>query len=624
MCGICGFFNKKTLSSGVLEKMNNTLAHRGPDDKGIYINQISCGFGSIQVGLGNRRLSIIDLTESGHQPMCNEDGNIWLVFNGEIYNFQEIRKELQEKGHKFKSKSDTEVILHSYEQWGENCLQKFNGMFAFAIWDERKRIFFIARDRAGIKPLYYYFKNGNFAFASELKSLFKYPLFEKELNKKGLYYYLLFQYVPSPYSIFENTWKLPPAHYLILKEGKGVEIKKYWDVLDKRQEIKNKNTQEYIAEFEELLKSSVKYRLISDVPVGAFLSGGTDSSLVVASMTQLADKVETFTIGFEEKKYNEAPYAKKVATYLGTKHHEFYFKESEIFPLIRELPKYYDEPFADSSSLPTYLVSRLAKENGVKVVLSGDGGDELFCGYNRYVWMERISKVFFLLLIVRKGFAPFLGKLPYLKLRRISQILQYNEPLQMYLNIIDMWSEKELKKLLRENYSYEELPFSYIYQRIKALPLLEKLPLLDFHTYLPEDILTKVDRASMAVSLEARIPLLDYRIAEFVYSLPLNLRYRHGIRKYLLKKVLYKELPSQFFRRPKQGFGIPLDEWLRGGVKPYLDEYLNTERIEKEGLFNAEFVEELVKKHLSGKYNYQYSLWTLLQFQLWKEKYLLV
>ena len=616
MCGICGFLNKKALSSEILWEMSNILSHRGPDDKGIYLSKDSC------LGLGHRRLSIIDLTKTGHQPMCNEREDIWIVFNGEIYNFQEIREELQKEGHKFKGKSDTEVILYSYEQWGEGCLQKFNGMFAFAIWDEKKRMFFIARDRVGIKPLYYYFKNGNFSFASELKSLLKYPLFEKELNKKSLYYYLLFQYVPTPYSIFENTWKLPPGHYLILKEGKEVKIKKYWDVLERRKEVKNKSTQEYVEEWEYLLKSSVKYRLISDVPVGAFLSGGTDSSLVVASMTQLADKVETFTIGFDEKRYNEAPYAKKVATYLDTKHYELYFKEKEIFPLIRELPKYYDEPFGDSSSLPTYLVSKLAKERGVKVVLSGDGGDELFCGYNRYIWMNRMQNLFLLPSIIREKVAPLLGKIPYLKLRRISQILQYKNPLQMYLGIIDMWSPKELEKLLGKNYSYEELPFFKVYKSINALPLLEKLPLLDFHIYLPEDILTKVDRASMAVSLEVRIPLLDYRIAEFVYSLPLDLRYRRGIRKYLLKKVLYKYLPAKLFRRPKQGFGIPLDEWLRGGVKPYLNEYLNIERIKKDGMFNHGFVEELVQKHLSGKYNYQYPLWTLLQFQLWKEKYL--
>ncbi|MBU0533653.1 MAG: asparagine synthase (glutamine-hydrolyzing) [Candidatus Omnitrophica bacterium] len=619
--------NKKILSSEVLEKMNDELAHRGPDDRGIYLNtipnyQLPITNDTFQVGLGNRRLSIIDLTEHGHQPMCNEKRDVWIVFNGEIYNFQELKKELEGKGHKFKGRSDTEVILHSYEQWGVDCLQRFNGMFAFAIWDQKKKTLFIARDRVGIKPLYYYFKDGNFAFSSELKSLLKYPLFEKELNKKSLYYYLLFQYVPTPYSIFENTWKLLPGHYLILREGRGVKIKKYWDILGKREVIRKKNVQEYMEEFESLLKSSIKYRLISDVPVGAFLSGGTDSSLVVASMAQLTDKVETFTIGFEEKKYNEAPYAKEIANYLGTKHHELYFKEKDIFSLIRDLPQYYDEPFGDSSSLPTYLVSRLAKEKGVKVVLSGDGGDELFCGYNRYIWMNRMQNILLLPAIIREKVAPLLGNIPYLKLRRISQILQYKDLLQMYLSVVDMWSEKELEKLLGENYSYEELPFSKVYKKVNASHLLEKLQLVDFHTYLPEDILTKVDRASMAVSLETRVPLLDHRIAEFAYSLPLDLRYRQGIRKYLLKKVLYKELPAKFFRRPKQGFGIPLDQWLRGGVKPYIDEYLNTGRIKKEELFNPEFVKELIKKHLSGKYNYQYPIWTLLQFQLWKEKYL--
>ena len=622
MCGICGFLNRKILSPEVLEKMNDVLSHRGPDDKGIYINQLPYGSETIQVGLGNRRLSIIDLTEHGHQPMCNEKGDIRIVFNGEIYNFQELKKELEHKGHKFKGRSDTEVILHSYEQWGKDCLRKFNGMFAFAIWDEKEKQIFIARDRVGIKPLYYYFKNRNFAFASELKSILQYPLFEKELNKKSLYYYLLFQYVPTPYSIFENTWKVPPGHYLILKENGEIQIEKYWDVLQERKTMRKNSIQEYTEEFEELLKTSIKYRLISDVPVGAFLSGGTDSSLVVALMNQLTDKVETFTIGFDRKKYNEAPFAKKVAQYLETKHHEFYFKEKDIFALIPKLFQYYDEPFADSSSLPTYLVSKLAKQNGIKVVLSGDGGDELFCGYNRYIWMNRMQNLFFLPEIMRKNLIPSLQRFPYLKLRRISQILQYKDPIQMYLGIICMWNEKELKKLLGENYSYDELPFYKIYQKLLPLPVLEKFPLLDFHTYLPEDILTKVDRASMAVSLEARVPLLDHRIVEFVYSLPLNLRYRKGIRKYLLKKTLYKRLPEEFFERPKQGFGIPLDDWLRGGARPYVEEYLNTKRIKKEAMFNPQFVEGVVRKHLSGKYNYQYPIWTLLQFQLWKEKYL--
>lgn len=616
MCGICGFFNKKAVSSEVLWEMSNSLSHRGPDDKGIYLSKDKCS------GLGHRRLSIIDLTQSGHQPMCNEKEDIWIVFNGEIYNFRELREKLEKKGHKFKGRSDTEVILHSYEQWGTDCLRKFNGMFAFGIWDDRKKQFFLARDRVGIKPLYYYFKDGNFAFSSELKSLLRYPFFDKQLNPKSLYYYLLFQYVPTPYSIFKNTWKLPQGHYLTLKENGKIEVKKYWDVLEKRDETNNKTIPEYSEEWESLIKSSVKYRLISDVPLGAFLSGGTDSSLVVATMAQLTNKVDTFTIGFKERKYNEAIHAKKVAKHLGTKHHELYLKEEDMISLVSKLPQYYDEPFADSSSLPTYLVSKLARNNGIKTVLSGDGGDELFCGYNRYVWMNRMQNIFFMPQIMRKNFAPLLGRLPYLKLRRISQILQYKNPLQMYLGIICMWNEKELNELLGENYSYCELPFYKIYQKLSSLPMFEKLPLLDFHTYLPEDILTKVDRASMAVSLETRVPLLDHRIVDFVYSLPLNLRYRKGMRKYLLKKLLYKHLPEKFFRRPKQGFGIPLDEWLRGGVRPYLQEYLNTERIRKESLFNHKFVEEIVNKHLSGKYNYQYPIWTLLQFQLWKEKYL--
>jgi asparagine synthase (glutamine-hydrolysing) len=339
-------------------------------------------------------------------------------------------------------------------------------------------------------------------------------------------------------------------------------------------------------------------------------------------MSQLTDKTETFTVGFEEKGYNEALFAKKVAGYLGTKHHELYLKEKDIFSLVRDLPEYYDEPFADSSSLPTYLVSKFSRENGVKVVLSGDGGDELFCGYNRYIWMHKLQNILLLSANAREKISPLLAKIPYLKLRRLSQILQYKTPLEMYLGIVDMWAPKELEKLIGETYSYEELPFYKTYEKVDGLPLIEKLQILDFHTYLPEDILTKVDRASMAVSLEARVPLLDHRIAEFAYGLPLDLRYKKGERKYLLKKVLYKYLPEKFFRRPKKGFGIPLDEWLRGGLRPYLEEYLNADRIKNEGLFDFKFSEEIIKKHLSGKFNYQYPIWALLQFQIWKEKYL--
>lgn len=612
MCGIAGFIetNPKT-KLGQLQKMARSLAHRGPDDEGFYLKN--------GVGLGFQRLSIIDLSKAGHQPMTNEKKNIWLVFNGEIYNYQELRTKLEKLGHKFKSRTDTEVIIHAYEQWGKQCLKYFNGMFAFAIWDEKEKKLFAARDRIGIKPFYYYFDGNNFIFGSELKSIINYPDFKKELDKESLYQYLYFQYVPSPRSIYKNTHKLLPGHYLIFKNGQ-TEVNKWWEALNfKSKEI---SEIEALEKLEKLLISSVKYRLIADVPVGCFLSGGTDSSLVSAIAQRLAPgKLKTFTIGFWDKKYNEAQYAKKVAKYLGTDHTELYLKPKDVIEAISKMPEFYDEPFSDPSQLPTYLVSKLARKK-VKVVLSGDGGDELFCGYDRYEFMEKRKFVLaipqwlktLMIIILENSHTEYCHKVAY--------ALQNSDLPNLYQYTIGIFRPRSIRNLLGFKPDFSKTIFCQTLTKTNEMPLLSRLMLTDLKNYLPDDILAKVDRASMATSLEARIPLLDYRVVQFILSLPLEYKYKNGERKYLLKRILYQYFPKEFFDRPKQGFGVPLADWFRERLKYLLNEYLSPKKICKQGLFNEQEVSRLVKTHLSGHYDNYHLLWTLIMFEMWYDEYM--
>lgn len=640
MCGITGIWDfKNKISEGTLKEMTDCLRLRGPDDSGIFVDEKN------NVGLGHRRLSILDLSPAGHQPMANDDKTIWITFNGEVYNFSEIRKELEEKRYSFKSNSDTEVIINSYQEWGIDCIQKFRGMFAFAIWDKNKEKLFLVRDRAGVKPLYYYFKDNLLLFNSELKSFHKHPEFKKEINFDALALFLQFGYILAPYTIFENAYKLRPGHYLeVEKDGSFKEIK-YWDIVDfYLSEKSNKSEQETEKELEEILTESFKYRMVSDVPVGVFLSGGVDSSLVTA-LLQKDSKIplKTFTIGFEEKEYNEAPYAKKIAEYLGTDHHELYCTGKDALEIVKKLPEIYDEPFGDSSGIPTYLVSKFAREK-VTVALSADAGDELFCGYSRYValndyynalkkWPPFVIKIVsFAINIFSVDFLvklynilkPILPKYANVKekIYKFKNILKYKnaELSSIVENSHTHWSQREITKMLKKEHQQLLTNFSE-FDKVKDLDSMTQMQAVDFKTYLPDDILVKVDRATMAASLEAREPLIDHKIAEYIARVPIDLKCKNGQSKHILRKILYKYVPKELIERPKQGFAIPIDKWLKNDLKGLLEKYLSEDKIRKQGIFDEKYIKKSLDNYLSGEMDSAYKFWFLLIFQMWYEKY---
>lgn len=635
MCGITGFFRTSNdgpeVTTRDLMRMNETLRHRGPDDEGWFIDG--------RVGLAHRRLSILDLSPRGHQPMTDREKRLWIVFNGEIYNFRELRKELGE--FEFTSSSDTEVILCAYRKWGVGCLSRFTGMFAFALWDSDRQTLMLARDRLGKKPLYYYHHRGHFAFASELKALIEYPRFEKELDFQSLYEYLVFQYVPDPRTIYRHTFKLLPGHYMMVQEG-TLEEKCYWSIVES--EKLNADEGALRSELEALLLDSIRLRLVSDVPVGAFLSGGIDSSLIVALLqAHLETPVKTFTIGFRESSYDEAPFARRVAEYLGTEHQELYVTPEETYSVVPELPRHYDEPFSDSSAIPTYLVSRMARTQ-VKVCLSGDGGDELFCGYNRYAAMERVK--FIRSIPLSREIASLMGGVPgffwemagraakrllfgdmkvKVTARRIREAAKaaQKDSIDFYLGLVRIWSEEEAERLLgRGKFSLDRTAFFELNKRLTQVGEPERFSLIDIATYLLGDILTKVDRASMAHSLEVRVPLLDHRVVEFSRALPYSYKCRGKESKYLIKKLLYSKVPADYFLRPKQGFGIPISSWLAGELKYLVDEYLEPQRLRREGILDEPLVTAMVRSHMDGTEDNGYRLYNLLMFQMWKELYL--
>lgn len=644
MCGIVGIWDfKNKINPEILKRMSDILKHRGPDDTGLFIDEKS------NLGLAHRRLSIIDLSERGHQPMAADNGSLQIVHNGEIYNFKEIRKELEKKGYKFFSNSDTEIILKSYQEKRIEAVKKFRGMFAFALWDSSKEQLILVRDRTGIKPLYYYFDGNLFIFASEIKAIISHPRVKKELNLGALHLFLQLGYIPTPYSIFKNIHKLEPGHCLILDKDKKIKKIKYWDVFDfylKQLNYKEKPENEIIEELEEILTESFKLRMVADVEVGHFLSGGLDSSLVAAILTKrLGFKLKTFTIGFPEARYNEAEYAKRVADYLGTDHHELYCTEKETMEIMPKLAEIYDEPFGDHSGIPTYLLSQFARKY-VKVSLSADGGDETFCGYDRY-WVinslfQKLHKIPGFLL--KPGLSMFkllspeilsiflpgqiITKKKVYKLRRkinkLKEIAKNPSDLISFYRLLGFgfWKEPELSGLVATSpRPGGEGTFFDQDSRIKHLDNLTRMQAIDYKTYLTDDILVKVDRAAMAVGLEGREPLLDHKIIEYVAQLPIDLKYRKRVSKYILRKVLYKYVPKELVERPKQGFTIPLEKWLRGDLKFLLDKYLDKERIRREGIFNPEIVEQEKKKFLEKGIDYAEHLWLLIMFEMWREKW---
>jgi len=642
MCGIVGFQSLQHFNvlKDMLPQATARLNHRGPDSSGLYLDPHT------GVGLGHARLSIIDLSSAGHQPMISDDGDVIITYNGEVYNFIEIRKTLEKLGHKFKSATDTEVVLKAYLEWGTGCLKKFIGMFAISIWDRHKHRFFLGRDRLGIKPLFYYFNKQTFLFASELKGLMAFKSFEKKIDKDAIPLFLHYQYLPAPKTVFADTYKLSPGHFLIF-DGKTIRTEPYWIVPERPLGENNTkvNEKECLNRLDDLLTTAVSDRLISDVPLGALLSGGIDSSIVVALMQKIKrSPVQTFSIGFNEPGYNEAPWASKVAEHLGTDHNELYVTPKVAMDLISTLPEIYDEPFADASAIPTTLVCRFARSK-LTVALSGDGGDEQFSGYVRYWSTRALSSAFQgLPQTIRTTMADFFERIPSKWVERCYHPIQPHLPQRFRAaNFIDKW-EKVLKLMrksrIRDLYRMTvclwpeddilalvnmKLPlgrFEETFLETEGWPVLSRLMRVDLKTYLPDAMLTKVDRASMANSLEVRVPLLDHRVVEFSSRLPENLKYRRGTGKYLLKKLLTQYVPTALFERPKMGFGVPIDLWFRKDLKTHLLDYLSPERLKREGIFNHVLVEQKIKEHLSGEKNHQYRLWSILMWEMWRERWL--
>lgn len=623
MCGICGFVVHQPQhrpDRSVLQRMCQTLVHRGPDDEGQILMD--------SVGLGMRRLSVIDLV-TGHQPLSNEDGKIWIVFNGEIYNFLELREELISLGHIFRTKTDTETIVHGYEQWGEDVLKRLNGMFAFALWDEQKKRLLLARDHIGIKPLYWYKDENQLVFGSEIKAILQYPGIHCSVDLKALSRYLTFEYIPSPFSIFKEIRKLEPGSRLIL-ENQSIRIESYWDCEPKPYPWKEK---EAVAYLQELFQDAVKRQLISDVPLGAFLSGGIDSSILVSVMAQVSDRpVKTFSIGFKESSYNELPYARAVAQKYHTEHHEEVI-EPHALELTERLIRYLDEPFGDFSIFPTFLVSQMARKH-VTVILSGDGGDELFAGYDTYKahrfdqWFYRRLPFF----LKSKVLLPLAKKLPPTEKKK-GWINSYKR--FMYGTMLPeslkhgrwmVFLFPEIRKMLFTEEVFHALenddPFEAVLQYLNGEGEdVARTGYADVKTYLVDDILVKVDRMSMAVSLEARVPYLDYRMVEFALSLPPEFKMKGFQTKVILKKAFWQDLPKEVQRRGKQGFSIPIKNWIRNELKSMMLDLLSEEKIRREGFFRPEFVSQLVKEHLEGLENHSHLLWALMVFEQWYDLY---
>jgi asparagine synthase (glutamine-hydrolysing) len=620
--------------------MIKPLAHRGPDDMGVWADA------EAGIALGFRRLAIIDCTPTGHQPMISHDGRFAVVFNGEIYNFQRLRKELEKQGIPFRGHSDTEVLLGAISRWGlEEALAQFNGMFAFALWDRQERELHLVRDRLGEKPLYYGWCGSTFLFGSELKALQADPAFRAEINRDVLPLYLRHNCIPAPHSIYKDTYKLLPGTCLAVKatDPKNPKLTPYWSARSAAEEgCKHPllgSATALLAEAETLLKDAVALRMIADVPLGAFLSGGIDSSLIVALMqAQSSTPIKTFTIGFTDRSYNEAAEAKAIANHLGTNHTELCLTCRQALDTIPELASIYDEPFADSSQIPTLLVSRLAKKS-VTVSLSGDGGDEIFGGYNRYLWAPRLWKSFGWLprparalmaaslrqlspaqwAALLRTAAPLLPsswrqRHPGHNIQKIGEGLAADHPLDLYRRLACHWQNPAAVVLNARE--LQHLPLQSCPAGANA-SFAAQMMLLDTLTFLPDDILVKLDRASMSTSLEARVPYLDHRIVEFAWRLPMALKIRDGKGKWLLRQLLAKYVPSQLTDRPKTGFAIPLGDWLRGPLRGWAEALLHPARLSNEGFFNPAPIRQKWQEHLSGKRNWEYLLWDILMFQAW-------
>ncbi len=624
MCGIAGFsqFHHQEGTKTELEAMGQAIFHRGPDAGGTYLDE--------HIGLCHRRLSILDLSEAGNQPMFSADDSLVIVFNGEIYNFLELREELENDGVAFKSHTDTEVILELYAREGVNCLEKLNGMFAFALWDKNKQELFIARDRLGKKPLYYYSQDGRFAFGSEIKAILALQDIPREIRLDAVYDYFAYQYVPDPKSIFKHIHKLPPAHYMVLNKD-GFSIQEYWDVSFKN--ICSESEESHKAQLKALLEKVTKQRMVSDVPLGAFLSGGVDSSGVVAMMAQASDTpVKTCTIGFDDEKFNEADFAREIAEKYKTEHHE-YTVHQNVAERLEHIASFFDEPFADPSLVPTFFVSELARK-AVTVALAGDGGDEMFAGYEKYTTDDIENKLRnkFPASIRKRifpGIAKAAGLVPGSIGKKAKSLLTSlaNEPAMGFYITNSMMTDETWNKLAKpevkkqlEGYHPSQYTLD-MYNKADGPDHLSKILYTDIKTYMTGDILVKVDRMSMANSLEVRAPILDYQVAEFAATLPAREKYRDGEKKYLLKEVFKPFIPDSLLYRKKMGFSTPLDEWFRGELKDMAEELLLREKDGLTSVFEPVEIQKIWSEHQRRAKDHGIILWSMLMFQMWFKQY---
>ena len=627
MCGICGVISRDgspPVSESLLKQMNDTITHRGPDEDGFYLDELA--------GLAMRRLSIIDLA-SGKQPIANEDNSIWIVFNGEIYNYKELRKKLESRGHTFRTNSDTEAIVHGYEEFGDDVTNHLNGMFGFAIWDTRKRRFLLARDRVGIKPMFYYASPYKIFFGSELKSIIAHPEVPREIDFHALDQFLTLEYIPAPRTIFKQIKKLPPGHRCVLEYGKEPQIEMYWNVAFQPE---SRSDASYIEELTGLIRDAVDIRLMSDVPLGAFLSGGLDSSTIVSFMSEQMDQpAKTFSIGFGDPTYNELPYARMVAKAYGTNHYEE-FLEADINEMALRLVSHFDEPFGDFSMFPTYLVSEVARRF-VTVSLSGDGGDELFGGYDTYV-AQGVDQRYYSKLPrwMRKSLMPgIMNRIPPRPEKKglINKAKRFIEggalpPAWQHTRWMMFMHEVDKQRLYNPQFRDSlngESPGSVIetyFLQARDADLLTQQQYVDIKTYLVDNILVKVDRMSMAASLEARVPLLDHRIVEFAMNLPSHLKMDGNNTKVILRRIMEKRIPAEVLNKPKEGFSIPLKHWLRKELNPLMNDLLHADVVKNRGYFDPVTVSNWVSEHETKKANHSHRLWALMVFELWHRQVL--
>ena len=633
MCGISGFIDfKNNTTKEILQKMNRMMAHRGPDGEGYAIYQDD----NTGIGLGHRRLSIIDLTTAGSQPQTF--GSLHITYNGEVYNYAEIKTELEAKGHNFQSHSDTEVILHAYAEWGNLALQKFIGMFAFVIYDEEKKKLFACRDRAGVKPFFYYYTNDLFLFASELKAILQHPRFPKEIDMDATAAFMQYGYVPTPHCIFKNTLKLKPGYFLEMDiPTNTIREEQYWNVYDAYNKPSLKiDLPTAITETEKLLTNAFQYRMVSDVPVGVFLSGGYDSTCVTALLQKNStQKIKTFTIGVPDAGLNEAPFAKEIAARLGTDHTEYYCTQKEALEIVPQLPFFYDEPFADSSAIPTTLVSKIAREK-VTVALSADAGDEIFAGYNRYDYIMKYGKQLQRIPpFLRKGAAAMMNAIPANSIPVLNKKYLFHSRYEKVKSLLKEPSEKNILQSLTKQMDDSSItklfktPIAQLYTSFDKEELkkehhsiLAYIMAVDYQTYLLDDILQKVDRAGMSVSLEGREPFLDHRIIEWAAQLPMDFKYNKGNKKYILKQIVHQYLPEKMMDRPKMGFGIPIANWLQNDLKPFVDQYFDVSFIIKQNIFNVDEIQRIKKSFYDGKIERAEKIWYLLMFQMWYDKWI--